>query len=191
MIFYAMYLDEPVIPEVKDLEQMDEIEAPSACSAACILVRDVLDSSDVPRAGSEFVLVGSKAAPYNWRIIKATWCTQVRTKELVVAPAPESMNQLTAAAAVAFFDGIITHELKQSCLRAQYAIYNCNKMRPGAGMLAALSFFIDILELRHPVHMWRALLEVDHLIRQAMGFENVCLVKLTAIRRDAIEACRR
>jgi len=101
------------------------------------------------------------------------------------------MSQLTAETALAFFDGVITNELKQACLRAQYAVYNCNKLRPGSSMIPVLSFFVDILELRHPVFVWRALLEVDYLIGQAMAYQKISLVKLAAIRVDAIEACRR
>ena len=77
------------------------------------------------------------------------------------------------------------------------------KGRPSPELLTIMSYVAELRDMGHPWHLWRGLVEAERLVQRAKADQSLCLVQrakadqslclvaLTAIRSDAIEACRR
>lgn len=97
----------------------------------------------------------------------------------------------TPSATVGAFHEIAAGWLARASLQALYDIYKAHKLFPDAGLLVPMSYLIDLRDMGHADCLWRALLEVDKIMQDALHLKPICLVRLTSIRSEAIEACKR
>ncbi len=96
----------------------------------------------------------------------------------------------TPSATVGAFHEIAAGWLARASLQSLYDIYKAHKLFPDGGLLVPMSYLIDLRDMGHADCLWRALLEVDVILQRAYNQKPICLVRLTSIRSEAIEAWR-